>query len=196
MGEIYLNFRGIQMKNIGTQTIETERLILRRFKEGDAEAMFKNWASDDMVTKFLTWPTHKSIEDTKSVLAMWIGEYEKEDKYEWCIELKEIGEAIGSLGGFNLNDKVESVEIGYCISRKYWNQGITSEAFSAIIKFFFEEVGMKRIESYHDVNNPNSGKVMQKCGLIYEGTKRKSDWNNTGICDTAYYGILKEDFHK
>lgn len=184
------------MNHKGTQTLETERLILRQFKISDAADMFKNWASDNEVTKYLTWPTHPNIACSEAVLADWVASYVNKDKYEWCIELKEIGEAIGSIGGFGIDEKVESIEIGYCISRKYWHQGITSEAFSAIIKFFFEEVGLKRIESYHDVNNPNSGKVMQKCGLIYEGTKRKSDWNNTGICDTVYYGILKEDFNK
>lgn len=182
------------MKHKGTQTIETDRLILRQFKISDAADMFKNWASDDEVTKYLTWPTHPDIACSKALLTDWVAGYVNEDKYEWCIELKEIGEAIGSIGGFDINEKVESVVIGYCISRKYWHQGIASEALEAIIKYFFEEVDMKRIVSYHDAANPNSGKVMQKCGMTYEGTGRKSDWNNTGVCDTVYYAILKEDF--
>ncbi len=184
------------MKNIGTQTIETKRLILRRFRVSDAADMFKNWANDDEVTKFLTWPAHHSVEDTKGLLTNWVDGYTSSDKYEWCIELKEIGQAIGSIGGMNVNEAVNSVEVGYCISRKYWHQGIVSEALVAVVKFFFEEVDVNRISARHDVNNPNSGKVMLKCGFTYEGTRRQSDINNTGICDVAYYGLLKEDYRK
>ena len=182
------------MKNIGTQTIETKRLILRRFRVSDAENMFKNWASDDEVTRFLTWPSHQNVEDTRALLIEWVAGYEAVDKYEWCIELKEIGEAIGSIGGMNVNEAVNSVEVGYCISRKYWHQGIVSEALAPVVKFFFNEVDINRISARHDVNNPNSGKVMLKCGFTYEGTRRQVDLNNTGICDVAFYGLLKEDY--
>lgn len=73
------------------------------------------------------------------------------------------------------------------------HKGITSEALQAIINFLFDKVGMERIESRHDPRNPNSGAVMKKCGMQYEGTFRKSDWNNQGICDASYYSILSED---
>jgi [ribosomal protein S5]-alanine N-acetyltransferase len=89
---------------------------------------------------------------------------------------------------------MKMVHIGYCIGKKYWNKGITSEALSVLIKFFFEEVGINRIESRHDTNNPNSGKVMEKCGMKYEGLMRQADRNNQGIGDTIYYGILAEDY--
>ncbi|MGN1096150.1 MAG: GNAT family N-acetyltransferase, partial [Eubacteriales bacterium] len=69
-------------------------------------------------------------------------------------------------------------------------------AFSAVISFLFDKVKVKRIESWHDPNNPNSGKVMKKCGLIYEGTLRKADWSNKGIVDASVYAILLEDYRK
>ena len=68
-----------------------------------------------------------------------------------------------------------------------------SEAFSAVIDFFFDQVGANRVESRHDPNNPYSGMVMRKCGLKYEGTLRSSDRNNQGICDASWYGILRSD---
>lgn len=74
--------------------------------------------------------------------------------------------------------------------------GITTEAFQRLIPFFFDEVGVNRIESMHDPNNPASGKVMQHCGLVYEGTLRQADRNNQGLCDAAYYGLLREDYDK
>lgn len=69
-----------------------------------------------------------------------------------------------------------------------------SEALKALIQFFIQDVGVNRIESRHDSNNPNSGKVMMKCGMKYEGTKRQGDINNQGICDCVEYAILAEEF--
>lgn len=178
------------MKNLGTKTMETERLILRRFELSDAENMYKNWASDSEVTKYLTWPTHSSVEISRKVIDMWIKDYDDDKNYQWCIELKSTGEAIGSIGVVNFKESIEAVEIGYCIGREYWNKGITTEALNALIKFFFEEVGVNRIEARHDPVNSGSGKVMLKCGLKYEGTKIKADRNNSGICDVAMYGMI------
>jgi len=183
------------MKNLGTKTIETERLILRRFKMEDAEAMYKNWASDEEVTRFLTWSPHSSIELTKDILQDWINDYKNEDSYNWAITIKENGdEPIGSIGAVDSNKRVNMVHIGYCISKKWWNKGITSEALKALIKYFFEEVGVNRVESRHDPNNLNSGKVMMKCGMKYEGTMRQADINNQGICDYSMYGILATEY--
>ena len=62
------------MNHIGTQYIETERLILRRFETSDAQAMFDNWASDDEVTKYLTWPTHADVSVTEKLLEDWVSQ--------------------------------------------------------------------------------------------------------------------------
>lgn len=182
------------MKHLGTKKIETENLILRKFWINDAEDMFENWASDDEVTRYLTWPTHLNVEVSKSVINMWEKDYDSLNNYQWCIELKEIGQAIGSIGVVNLKEDINSVEIGYCIGKKFWGQGFTSEALSALIPFFFEEVQANRVESKHDFKNPASGKVMEKCGLIKEGIKRQGDKNNSGICDIVFYGIVRDDW--
>lgn len=179
------------MKHLGTRRIETERLVLRRFTLDDADAMYRNWASDPEVTKFLMWPTHSSVEVTKEVLTDWVASYEKDDRYEWCITKKEDGEPIGSIGVVKVSDRIKMAEIGYCISRDCWHQGITSEAMKAVMTYLLEEVGVERIESRHDPKNPHSGAVMRKCGLQYEGTRIRADWNNSGICDVALYGYVK-----
>jgi len=179
----------------GTQTIETSRLILRKATPADAEPMFRNWASDPEVTKYLTWPPHAGIEVTQKVLAGWLAEYEKDDYYQWMIVLKETGEPIGSLNAGTVG-RVPSAHIGYCIGKTWWHQGIMSETLQAVIDYLFGEVGYHRIESMHDPNNPHSGGVMKKCGMQYEGTLRSADRNNQGICDAAYYAILKSDWIK
>ena len=182
------------MNHQGTRTIETKRLILRKFTMDDVPAMFKNWAGDSEVTKFLTWPTHRNEDVSRYVIGLWLKDYEKENNYQWAIELKELGEVIGSISVVRLNDDLNEAEVGYCIGRNFWHQGITSEAFAAVIRFLFDEVGADRVCAGHDTNNPNSGKVMKKCGLSYEGTLRKSGRNNQGIVDVSIYGILRDEY--
>ena len=184
------------MEHLGTNKLETERLILRQFTINDAECIFKNWANDDEVTKYLSWPAHKNINETISIREKWMKEYEKKDFYQWAIVLREINEPIGSISAVKKDDDIKMVHIGYCIGKNWWNMGITSEALNALIKYFFEEVGVNRIESRHDPNNPNSGKVMAKCGMRYEGHMRQADKNNQGIVDYIEYGILAEDYFK
>lgn len=182
------------MNHKGTKTIETQRLLLRRFSMNDAEFMFDNWESDEKVTEFLRWKTATDISETKIILEEWISGYEKPDFYQWAIVLKEINEPIGSISVVGKNEMLDIVHIGYCIGSKWWHKGITSEAFSAVIPYFFDEIGVNRIESQHDPDNPNSGKVMQKCGLKYEGTLRQADWNNKGIVDACMYSLLKSEW--
>ena len=185
------------MNHRGTGTIETERLILRRFSMDDAEAMYRNWASDPEVTKYLTWPTHESVDVTKEVLEEWISSYALKNFYQWAIILKEHGsDPIGGISAVKMNDDIGMVHIGYCIGRDWWHKGIMTESLNAVIDFFFDEVGANRIESRHDPDNPHSGMVMKKCGMKYEGTMRSADRNNQGICDTCCYAVLKSDIDR
>jgi ribosomal-protein-alanine N-acetyltransferase len=182
------------MNHKGTKTIETERLILRKFIKDDTSSVYKNWTSDEAVTKYLRWPTHKNMSITERVLNEWIAAYENLAFYQWAIELKSIGEPIGTIAVVDMDEKLEIVHIGYCIGSKWWQQGITSEAFNAIIPFLFEEVGANRIEAQYDPNNPHSGNVMKKCGLRYEGTLRQADYNNQGIVDACMYSMLRDEY--
>lgn len=185
------------MNHKGTQELETERLILRQFMPTDAQNMFDNWASNPNVTKYLTWPTHDNVETTKLIINEWVDGYNADDFYQWAIEVKEIGEPIGSISVVRINEAVDEVEIGYCIGEKWWHQGYTSEAFTKVIDFLFTEVGAKRICAKHDTDNPNSGRVMMKCGLQYEGTLRKAGRNSTNaVCDLAVYSILNIEHSK
>lgn len=181
------------MTHQGTVTLETERLILRRFRIEDAEDMFRSWASSETVTKYLTWPPHASVEETRGYLQSVIDSY-ADNVYDWMIEWKETHEVIGTIGVVSMREDVASCEIGYCMSERFWGRGIMPEALKEVIRFLFEEVGMNRIEATHDVNNPKSGHVMEKCGLRYEGTHRQASRNNQGVCDTVCRAILREDY--
>lgn len=183
------------LKNKGTITLETERLILRRFREDDAIGMYENWASDSEVTKYLTWQTHKNVADSMEIINLWIKDYHKKEVYQWAIQLKESNKIIGSISLFDVDNHNENCELGYCIGRLFWNKGIVTEAALAVIKFAFKDVGFKRITACHDIGNPASGRVMEKCGLKYEGTLRKIIKNNKGeLVDHKYYSIIMEDY--
>ena len=184
------------MNHMGTVEIETERLLLRRFTESDNLSVYNNWTSDEKVTEFLRWPTHNSIDITNNISIERIDNYKKKDFYQWAIVLKEYGnEPIGTISIVDKNERLDIVHIGYCIGSKWWNQGITTEAFLGIIPFLFNEVKVNRIESQHDPNNPSSGKVMIKCGLTYEGTLRKADFSNKGIVDASIYSLLASEYY-
>ena len=182
------------MKHIGTQTIETPRLILRRFELSDAQAMFDNWASDSEVTTYLTWPAHADVSVTERILGEWVPQYGQDDYYCWAITLKENGpQPIGSINVCAWRGDGDVPEIGYCIGRRWWHQGIMSEALNAVLGFLFDRVGVERIEARHDVNNPHSGGVMRKCGMTFEGIREKSHENNQGVVDLAQYFIERTD---
>ena len=184
------------MEHKGTKTIETDRLLLRKFCMEDVHAAYQNWTSDEKVTEFLRWPTHSSVETTETVIRNWIREYEKPDFYQWAIVLKDMNEPVGTISVVGKDDDLNILHIGYCIGSKWWHKGITSEAFSAVIPYLFDEVGANRIESQHDPNNPHSGNVMKKCGLTYEGTLRQADFSNKGIVDACVYSLLKSEYRR
>ena len=182
------------MEHCGTVTLETERLLLRRFTLADAEPMFRNWASDREVTTFLTWPAHADVEVTKQVLRGWVSSYPNERFYQWAIvPKKNADEPIGSISVVALREDIAMAEIGYCIGRAWWNRGCTSEALKAVMDFMFDRVGANRVQADHDTRNPHSGLVMQKCGMKYEGTMRGAARNNQGICDIRCYAMLRSD---
>ena len=183
------------MKHGGTAFLETEHLNLRRFVQNDAAAMFRNWANDPDVTRFLTWDVHGSQQVTEAVLRDWIAQYSRADYYQWAIVPKAYGQPVGTISAVKVHDDTEQIEVGYCIGKAWWHKGITSEAFSAVIRYWFEQVHVNRIEACHNVKNPHSGDVMRKCGLQYEGTLRQKDRIGGGeLFDVCIYSILAEQY--
>lgn len=180
------------MTHLGTKTIQTPRLTLRRFVLEDARTMYENWASDPEVTKYLTWPAHGSEDISAMVLSSWVESYVREDYYQWAIEFE--GRPVGSIAVVSMDDKTADAEIGYCIGRPWWHRGIMSEALKAVVDYLFGKVGVNRVSARHDPRNPNSGAVMRKCGMTYEGTLRQHGRNNQGICDDVYYSILRGEW--
>ncbi len=177
----------------GTQPIETKRLLLRPFREEDAAPMFKNWANDPQVCRYTTWNPHGKVEVTQALVKAWVAEYEKPDYYNWVIVLKDGDTPIGSISLVQINRDYDWCEIGYCLSRTCWGQGVMTEAVTALIEYLFNQVGFHRIQAKHHMDNIGSGKVMQKSGMILEGVlKDVMHKEGLGFYDCPQYSIISK----
>lgn len=171
-------------------TLETERLILRPFKFSDAEEMFSNWANDPEVTKYMTWLPHENVTITQQIINFWIKEYEKPQTIRFGITLKDSGALIGSIDVVDfINGKPE---IGYCLSRKYWNHGYMTEACKAVMDYIFS-LGYDEVLIRAQVENIGSNKVIQKCGFkfLYQESGPSSEVKPE-IITVNYYSKKKE----
>ncbi len=184
------------MNHRGTQNIETPRLLLRPFRREDAAAMYRNWASDAAVTTFLTWQPHESEEATAQLLADWCAKYAEPDYYQWAMELREMGEVIGSISVVHQDERTAAAEIGYCIGRPWWGQALTPEALWAVMGYLLETVGFECIRARHDIRNAASGAVMRKCGMRFTGVVRREAVCNQGVSDLAHYSLLREEYRQ
>ncbi len=179
----------------GTQTIRTSRMTLRRFTMDDAPVMYKNWASDPRVTRYVSWNPHGSVEDTVTLMSLWVPRYESERYYNWAMEYE--GEVIGNVEAVGISDKSENVELGYCMSANHWNRGLMTEAVAAIRDFLFAEVGIHRLVIRHATDNPASGKVAQKCSCSYEGCQRGAVKSMSGeFFDLQCYALLRPEWEE
>ncbi|MCU9614810.1 GNAT family N-acetyltransferase [Caldibacillus lycopersici] len=173
--------------------LETERLILRKLKEEDLQDMHA-YGSDEQVSKYVSWDTHQSLEDTKRFLYSILEQYDKKQNVFWAIEWKENNRLIGTINFVSWSPKHKKAEIGYVLSRDYWGRGIMTEAMNTVIKFGFEHMDLVRLEARAMAENIGSYRVMEKVGMTYEGTIRKGMLTKGHHRDLRLYSILKEEY--
>lgn len=173
--------------------IETDRLILRPLQMRDAKDLFA-YARDPEVSRYVLWDAHKSIWDSRKFLYYARMQYRKGVPSSFAMELKESGRMIGTIGFMWVNTDYKSAEVGYSMSRDWWNKGLMTEALEAVLRFGFEEMKLNRIEAQHDTENPASGKVMAHCGMQYEGVMRQRVMNKGRLRDVAMYALLHQDW--
>ncbi|MBR6106866.1 MAG: GNAT family N-acetyltransferase [Oscillospiraceae bacterium] len=182
------------MQHSGTVTLETERLILRRFRPEDAQRVYDNWTSDAEVARYLTWEPHRSAAETAALLDIWIADYEKPETYNWVLERKADGMPVGNISVTHFAAETACAALGWCLSRSLWGQGYMPEAAEAVLDYLFETVGMLRIEATHNIENPKSGRVMQKIGMTKEGVLRQHGFARGVIVDEVWYSILADEY--
>ena len=168
--------------------LESKRLILRPFNIKDVEDVFL-YASDDIVTKFLRWPTHVSIGETEEILKKSF--INKAGIY--AIELKNKNKCIGCIE-LRVCEKHDKASFGYVLNREYWNNGYMTEALEAILSLSFSKLKLNRVESTHYVGNEGSGRVMEKCGMKYEGKGLQEVKVKGKYYDVIHYAILRKNW--
>ena len=131
-----------------TPILETERLLLRPLTTNDVESAFSNWTSDPDIAKFMRWELHSNISETFEWLVSEETLIESDSVYNWGFVLKETGELIGS-GGLVFIESKGMYELGYNIMKKYWNQGLTTEAAKVIIDFGINELNQRQLDCCH-----------------------------------------------
>ncbi|MBU9719851.1 MULTISPECIES: GNAT family N-acetyltransferase [Bacillaceae] len=174
-------------------SLETDRLVLRKITLNDVDDMYSYSSSND-VSRYVTWDTHDSIKDTKAFVKFAKNQYENKKIAPWGIILKENDKFIGTIDFVWWKPVHKTAEIGYVLSQEYWGQGLMPEAAREIIKFGFEKMDLVRIQAKCFVENVPSQRVMEKVGMTYEGTLRKSMLVKGEHRDLKTYSILREEF--
>ena len=175
--------------------LETPRLLLRKLTMRDAGDIYE-YSRDPMVAEHVLWEAHRSIFDSRSYIRYMQRKYRMGEPASWGIVYKPAGKVIGTIGFMWIQSDNASAEVGYSLSRAYWNQGIMTEALQCVIHHGFQDMGLNRIEAQHETSNPASGAVMRKCGMLKEGTLRQRLLNKGRFVDVDLYAILRKDWRK
>lgn len=173
--------------------LETSRLILRCMTMRDAADIFA-YSRDPEVARYVLWDAHRSLAETRAYLRFILRQYRDGMPSSWCIVHKASGRVIGTIGYMAYSQDHETVEVGYSLSRAFWNHGLMTEALQAVLNVTFERLNFHRIEAQHDARNPASGHVMIKCGMRYEGRLRGRIFNKGQFIDVDMYALLRDDW--
>lgn len=171
-----------------TPILETKRMLLRPLSTKDADVIFERWTSDNLVSKYVRWCTHQKVNETQEWLYSEELNIDSDKIYQWGFELKETGYLFGC-GGINFNEKYGVFELGYNIMQLYWNQGYTTEAAKAILNFAKVQLGVNEFIASHAEENPASGKVLKKCGFLYERNEIQTKFDGITSFDTRLYRL-------
>lgn len=176
------------MNNIGTKKLETDRLILRRFTEKDAEELYKGFINQEEYLYFFN-KEKKSLEEEKKSL-IGIDKKYVENYYNWLIVLKSTNAIIGR-ANLQVEEYNECVEVNYTLDNRYYNEGYMTEAVKKIIEFCFNEVDINRFQAGCVIENKASRRVLQKCQMKEEGILRKYIKLADGYHDMYMYSLVK-----
>jgi len=168
------------------ERLETERLILRKARKDDAPDMLE-YAADEDTVRYLDWAGAKTVDEVVTGIIY----FHWSKPGVWAIELKETKKCIGAID-IRIEPEHDKTGFGYVLNREYWNKGYMTEVLSAIMRLCFENLDLNRVEAFHYIGNEASGKVMQKCGMTFEGVSVQGVKIKGVFRDVARYGIIKE----
>ncbi len=173
--------------------LETDRLIIRKLIHEDAFDMY-SYASRPETARYLLWEPHPSLNYTRDLIHYLQKEYSTGNYSDFAIIFKENNKMIGTVGFTSFDEKNLCAEVGYVINPDYWHQGIATEALNAILSVAFYDLDAERVEAKYMPENIYSKKVMEKCGMTYEGTARHKMYIKGKFCDIAFCSVLREEY--
>lgn len=136
----------------------------------DAEAIFRQYAQDPEVTRYLTWHPNRSIDETREFLQLCIAAWEARRSFQWAIVEKQSERLIGMVG-FRVDG--HKWELGYVLARRFWGRGYMTEAVKALVAWALKQPDIYRVWAVCDIENPASARVLEKAGMTREGTLRR-----------------------
>ena len=164
------------MKLLGTRILETDRLILRKFRMNDVVAMFNNYGSDPNVTKYLNWKTHEILEDSKESIKLFMSKYD-DNLFHWAVLIKDSNELIGDIAVNCIDNRNNNCEVGYQFGSKYWGKGYATETLKAVLDYLLNDCEFYLVECSHTSSNITSGMVMKKAGMIKDAILSNRRYN-------------------
>lgn len=150
-----------------TPILETNRLLLRSFVLEDTQEVFECWQSDPEVARYMMWESSKEIEKTKEFINYELAMLQSDKWYRWCITDKESKTIYGTCLIY-FNDEENCWDISYNLGKKYWGKGYITEAMKIVMDYAIHSLGIKECIASHAIQNPASGRVIQKLGFGYE----------------------------
>ena len=172
--------------------LETEDLVLRKPRKKDSSDIFQ-YASDPEVARYVLWEPHRSVSETRCFVRELRRRCREGYPSSWVITLRETGRVIGTIGFVWYSTDNRSAELGYSLSRNYWNRGYATQALGAVVREVFRSLPVNRLEAQYDIRNPASGRVMEKCGLRQEGILRDRIVNKGEYVTTVLCSVLRAD---
>ena len=173
-------------------TLETPRLILRRITMRDAKDIFA-YSRDEEVARHVLWTAQRHESEAREYCRFMMRKYRADEPSSWGIIDKRTNALVGTIGYMHYDMDNASVEVGYSLARWMWNGGYMTEALSCVIGYTFDRLDVNRIEAQHEIDNPASGRVMEKCGMRKEGVLRQRLYNKGKFVDVALYAIVRSD---
>ncbi|UCE74784.1 MAG: GNAT family N-acetyltransferase [Methanomassiliicoccales archaeon] len=174
--------------------LQTHRFILRPLTEDDAGDLYKNVKEYDIARWLVNLPYPYPDDGAIKYIKQCQELMKKGESYELAIQLKSTEEVIGVMAFVRVDKKHKNAELGYWTAKKYWSQGIATEAGMRILEFGFDVLNLERIYSKCFCENTASKRVMEKLGMAYEGKSRHEVFKENRFIDLFYYAIIREDW--
>jgi RimJ/RimL family protein N-acetyltransferase len=174
-------------------TLHTDRLVLREYAAEDAPDVQRLVGEWEVARTLAVVPHPYEDGMAEEWIATHRPAYEAGDGINWAVVRREEGALVGSIG-LRLNARDDNAELGYWIGRPYWGRGYATEAAREVVRYGFEGLGLHRIHAEHLGSNPASGRVMQKIGMGYEGTRPEHHKKWGAYEDAVEYGLLARDW--